>query len=158
MPTSAISSRYCSHLGSLSSGVSHCGVIGGSSNAGGTHPLNEIMSHVPTVDLHWIPLRSCGILLGGQHHNWGPVHSTLKTRRAWVLHKQNMDKIEKGKRQPQTCTIVFRGVSFSPPLFSTAIGVRETSSVADLKWHMSLTSCFYNVESVISYILHYIVD
>ena len=145
MPILAISGQSCSHLGSLSSGVSHCGVIGGSSKAGGTHPLNEIMSRVPTFDLCLkIPLRSCSVILGGQHYNWGPVHSTLKTRRAWVLHKQNNGKAEKGGDQSETCTIVFRGVSFSPPLFSTAIGVRETSSVADLKWHMSLTACSYN--------------
>ena len=36
-----ISSKSSSHLGSLSSGVSHCGVIGGNSKAGGTHPLKK---------------------------------------------------------------------------------------------------------------------
>ena len=37
---------------------------------------------------HLLPLRSCCILLRGKHHNWGPIHSTLKTRRAWVLHER----------------------------------------------------------------------
>ena len=51
-------------------------------------------------------------------------------------------------KSSETCTIVFRGVSLSPPLFSTAIGVRETSSVADLKCHMWFASCCYLVDFI----------